>query len=151
MYVKGDRSQGPSGQVDPDLSLRVVKQDAQGIVVRGAKAHQSNCALAHEILVLPFRPLGQEEKEYAVSFAVQNGSKGLIHVWQHSLHDSRRLVARDMDLGSSSYGLEYHGTCLTIFDDVFVPLTFECQIQITKLKKPTHEWSRLGASGLEKY
>lgn len=121
MCVKGDRSKGPSEQADPDLYLRVVRQDAKGIVVRGAKAHQSNGALAHEILVLPFRPMGPEEKEYAVSFAVPNGTKGLIHVLQHSLHDSRRLAARNMDLGSISYGLEYHGTCLTIFDDVFVP------------------------------
>ena len=121
MCVKGDRSKTPAQQQDPDLYLRVVKRDAQGIVVRGAKAHQSNGALAHEILVIPLRPLGAEEEDYAVSFAVPNGSKGLIHVWQHNLHDSRRLVSRGRDLGSRDYGLEYHGTCLTIFNDVFVP------------------------------
>lgn len=121
MCVKGDRSKGPAAQHDPDLYLRVVRKDSKGIVVRGAKAHQSNGALAHEILVMPLRPLGQEEKDYAVSFAVPNGSEGLVHVLQHSLHDSRRMVAKGMDLGSSEYGLEYHGTCLTIFNDVFVP------------------------------
>lgn len=121
MCVKGDRSKGPSGQQDPDLYLRVVDQNSAGIVVRGAKAHQSNGALAHEILVMPFRPLGEGEKEYAVSFAVKNGTEGLIHVWQHNLHDSRRLVAENIDLGSGEFGLEYHGTCLTIFNDVFIP------------------------------
>ncbi|MDQ0286558.1 hypothetical protein J2Z49_001672 [Desulfofundulus luciae] len=40
---------------------------------------------------------------------MKNGTKGLIHIWQHNLHDSRRLVADDMDLGSILYGLEYHG------------------------------------------
>ncbi|KJS12860.1 MAG: hypothetical protein VR67_06595 [Peptococcaceae bacterium BRH_c8a] len=121
MCVKGDRSKGPLGQEDPDLYLRVVDKNAKGIVVRGAKAHQSNGALAHEILVVPFRPMGEGEEDYAVSFAVPNGAPGLVHVWQHNLHDSRRLVAKGTDLGSQAYGIEYHGTCLTIFNDVFVP------------------------------
>lgn len=121
MCVKGDRSKAPLQQEDPDLYLRVIEKNARGIVVRGAKAHQSNGALAHEIIVMPFRALREEEKDYAVAFAVKNGAPGLIHVWQHNLHDSRFLVAKGMDLGSEQYGLEYHGTCLTIFDDVFVP------------------------------
>ena len=119
MCVKGDRSKGPSQQQDPDLYLRVVEKNNRGIVVRGAKAHMSNGALAHEILVMPWRALGENEKDYAVSFAVPNGTRGLVHVWQYNLHDSRSLL--DHDLGSRLYGLEYHGTCLTIFDDVFVP------------------------------
>ncbi len=121
MCVKGDRSKGPTGQQDPDLYLRLVRKDSRGIVVRGAKAHQSNGALAHEILVIPLRPMGPEEKDYALAFAVQNGTEGLIHVWQHNLHDSRRMLATGMDLGSRDFGLEYHGTCLSIFNDVFIP------------------------------
>ena len=121
MCVKGDRSKGPSGQKDPDLYLRIVQKDHRGITVRGAKAHQTNGALSHETLVMPLRPLSEDEKDYAVSFAVKNDTKGLIHVWQYNLHDSRRLLDKDIDLGSKQYGLEYHGTCLTIFDDVFVP------------------------------
>jgi 4-hydroxybutyryl-CoA dehydratase/vinylacetyl-CoA-Delta-isomerase len=121
MCVKGDRSMGPLGQQDPDLYLRVVEKNSRGIIVRGAKAHQTNGALSHEILVMPLRALGRDEKDYAVSFAVQNGTKGLLHVWQYNLHDSRRLLDKDVDLGNKLFGLEYHGTCLTIFKDVFVP------------------------------
>ncbi|MFZ5649578.1 MAG: 4-hydroxyphenylacetate 3-hydroxylase N-terminal domain-containing protein [Bacillota bacterium] len=121
MCVKGDRGKGPAGQEDPDMYLRVVEKNNNGIVVRGAKAHQSNGALGHEIVVLPLRVMREDEKDYAVSFAVPNGTKGLIHVWQHNYHDSRRLAARGADLGGGEFGIAYHGTCLTIFDDVFVP------------------------------
>lgn len=121
MCVKGDRGKGPAGQKDPDMYLRVVEKNSRGIVVRGAKAHQSNGALGHEIIVLPLRAMGEKEKDYAVSFAVENGTRGLIHIWQHNYHDSRRLVAEGTDLGGREFGIAYHGTCLTVFDDVFVP------------------------------
>ncbi|MDQ0286557.1 aromatic ring hydroxylase [Desulfofundulus luciae] len=62
MCVKGDRSKGPAGQKDPDLYLRVVGKNEKGITVRGAKAHQSNGALAHEILVMPFRALAKAKR-----------------------------------------------------------------------------------------
>lgn len=136
MCVKGDRSKGPSGQRDRDLYLRVVEKNSRGIVVRGAKAHQSMGALTHEILVMPFRALGPDERDYAVSFAVPNGTKGLLHIWQYNLHDARRLLDREIDLGSREYGIEYHGTCLTVFDDVFVPWerVFMCgEYQYTRL------------------
>ncbi len=38
---KGDRGLAPSKQVDPDLYVRVVERNSDGIVVRGAKAHQT--------------------------------------------------------------------------------------------------------------
>ena len=121
MCVKGDRGRGPAHQKDPDMYLRVVEKNGKGIVVRGAKAHQSNGALGHEIIVLPLRAMGENEKDYAVSFAVANGARGLTHIWQHNYHDSRRMVATGTDLGGRDYGVAYHGTCLTVFDDVFIP------------------------------
>src|SRR4030042_3844550 len=38
--TKGDRSLPPSKQPDPDMYLRVIERRKDGIVVRGAKAHQ---------------------------------------------------------------------------------------------------------------
>lgn len=136
MCVKGDRGKGPLEQRDPDLYLRVVEKNSRGIVVRGAKAHQGMGALSHEILVMPFRAMGSDEKDYAVSFAVPNGTKGLVHIWQYNLHDAQRLLDEGMDLGSKEYGIEYHGACLTVFEDVFVPWerVFMCgEYQYTKL------------------
>ena len=50
---KGDRSKAPHAQADPDLFLRVVEQREDGIVVRGAKAHQTGICNSHEVIVMP--------------------------------------------------------------------------------------------------
>src|SRR5512139_3243365 len=39
--VKGDRSKAPSEQADPDLFLHVTRRTADGVYIRGAKAHQT--------------------------------------------------------------------------------------------------------------
>jgi 4-hydroxybutyryl-CoA dehydratase/vinylacetyl-CoA-Delta-isomerase len=119
--VKGNRSLGPSEQVDPDLFLRVVERRKDGVVVRGAKAHQTGAALSHEILVVPSRVLTEKDKDYAIAFAIPNGTKGLIYIFQHSLLDSRALVAKDIDLGNTKYSSSFGGTALMVFDDVFIP------------------------------
>ncbi|MGB9846288.1 MAG: 4-hydroxyphenylacetate 3-hydroxylase N-terminal domain-containing protein, partial [Desulfotomaculales bacterium] len=62
---KGDRSLRPSRQADPDLYLRVVGKNAEGIVVRGAKAHQTGAVNSHEICVLPTIAMTEEDKDYA--------------------------------------------------------------------------------------
>ena len=53
--VKGDRSLAPSAQSDPDLYVHIVERRADGIVVRGAKAHTSVSTNANELIVLPTR------------------------------------------------------------------------------------------------
>lgn len=118
--VKGDRAKRPSKQSDPDLFLRVVDERKDGIVVRGAKAHQSGAPIAHEILVSPTITMREEDKDYAIAFAIPNGAKGIVHIYQHSLSDSRKLIGEDIDLGNPEYGFG-HSTSLVIFDDVFVP------------------------------
>ena len=50
---KGDRSLPPHAQADPDLFLRIVSEREDGIVVRGAKAHQTGAINSHEIIVMP--------------------------------------------------------------------------------------------------
>ena len=54
---KGNRGPSSSAQEDPDLYLRAVERRADGIVVRGAKAHQTGIVNPHEILVMPYRRL----------------------------------------------------------------------------------------------
>jgi len=75
--VKGDRSRRPSDQSDPDLYLRVVEKRSDGIVVRGAKAHNSFAPLAEEIIVTPTRFLRENEKDWAVAFAVPGDAPGV--------------------------------------------------------------------------
>ncbi|MDR3588634.1 MAG: 4-hydroxyphenylacetate 3-hydroxylase N-terminal domain-containing protein [Negativicutes bacterium] len=114
--VKGDRVLGPSEQEDKDMYLRVVERRTDGIVVRGAKAHQTGSLSAHEIIVLPTRALKKEDKDYAVAFAIPTDSPGLIHVVGRSTLDMREL--QGCDIGNTMYS-KYCPT--VIFDDVFVP------------------------------
>jgi 4-hydroxybutyryl-CoA dehydratase/vinylacetyl-CoA-Delta-isomerase len=114
--VKGDRSLGPREQPDKDMYLRVVERREDGIVVRGAKAHQTGSLSAHEIIVLPTRAMRKGDEDYAVSFAVPADSPGLIHVVGRSSLDQRELDGCDMG------NVRYSKYCPTlIFNDVFVP------------------------------
>jgi len=114
--VKGDRSLSPHEQADKDSYLRVVEERAGGIVVRGAKVHQTGSLSSHEIIVIPTRALGKEDKEYALAFAVPSDTKGLVHVIGRSTLDMRELEG--CDIGNTLYS-KYCPTL--IFDDVFVP------------------------------
>ena len=55
--MKGDRSVAPNAQSDPDMYLRIVEKRDDGIVVRGAKAHQTGSLSSHEVIVLPTRAM----------------------------------------------------------------------------------------------
>ncbi|MCJ7810987.1 MAG: 4-hydroxybutyryl-CoA dehydratase, partial [Dehalococcoidia bacterium] len=50
---KGNRGLRPSEQEDPDLYVHVVERRKDGIVVRGAKVHQTGAVNSHELVVLP--------------------------------------------------------------------------------------------------
>jgi len=115
--VKGDRSLRPSDprQEHPDLYVRIVDKNKEGIVVRGAKAHITGAAYYNEILVLPCRNMTEADKDYAVSFALPANTKGLIQI-PHPMH---------YRLGENEFPIELpirgHTDSLIIFDDVFVP------------------------------
>lgn len=117
--MKGDRSKRPHQQKDPDLYLHVVEKREDGIVVRGAKAHQTGAANSHEVIVMPTRALGPEDKDYAVSFAVPIDAEGLVNIFSRQTNDTRRLDG-DIDCGNAKYGI-VGGETLMIFNDVFVP------------------------------
>lgn len=114
--VKGDRSLGPQEQADKDMYLHVVKRSADGIIVRGAKAHQTGSLSSHEIIVMPTRALRKGDEDYAVSFAMPTDTPGLIHVVGRSSLDMREMEG--CDIGN----IRYSKYCPTvIFNDVFVP------------------------------
>lgn len=118
--AKGDRSLSPGQQSDPDVYLRVIEARADGIIVRGAKAHQSGAALAHFNLVAPTTSMKENEKQFAVAFAVPPNAKGIVHIAEAPAPNSRRLIDNDeMDFGNFKYGV--HGSTLVVFNNVFVP------------------------------
>ena len=115
---KGDRSLSPSQQEDPDLYVRVVERREDGIVIRGAKAHQTGSINSHEHLIMPTIAMGPEDKDYAVSFAVPTGSKGIYMIYGRQSCDTRKLEGGTIDVGNSEFGGQ---EALVVFDDVFVP------------------------------
>ncbi len=115
---KGDRSKAPHDQADPDLFLHVVERREDGIVVRGAKAHQTGILNSHEVIVMPTIAMGPDDKDYAVSFAVPLDTKGLFMIIGRQSCDTRKCEGSEMDVGNSEFG---GVEALVIFDDVFVP------------------------------
>ncbi|MCB2308221.1 4-hydroxyphenylacetate 3-hydroxylase family protein [Clostridium estertheticum] len=116
---KGDRGLSPSKQEDPDMYLHVVERRPDGIIVRGAKAHQTGICNSHEVLVMPTQAMRPEDKDYAVSFSVPTDTKGIIMILGRQSCDTRKSEeGADIDVGNYNYG---GVEALTIFDDVFVP------------------------------
>ncbi len=113
--VKGDRGKRPGDQTDPDLYLRIVERRSNGIVVRGAKAHNSFAPLAEEIIAIPTRFLRPEESDWAVAFAIPGDWPGVKLVVRGARYRDRIPELSSLHSGK--------GECesFTIFDDVFIP------------------------------
>jgi 4-hydroxybutyryl-CoA dehydratase/vinylacetyl-CoA-Delta-isomerase len=114
--VKGDRSLRPSEQKDPDMYLHVVDRNKDGIVVRGAKIHQTGSLCSHWGLIVPTREMREADKDYAVCFALPTDTDGLIHVYGRGTLEARPL--QDCDLGNVEFS---KFAPMIIFDNVFVP------------------------------
>ncbi|NNJ32125.1 4-hydroxyphenylacetate 3-hydroxylase family protein [Lacrimispora defluvii] len=115
---KGDRGLAPHAQPDPDMYLRVVERREDGIVVRGAKAHQTGIINSQEVIVMPTVAMGPDDKDYAVSFAVPVDAEGIVMIIGRQSCDTRKLEGSQMDVGNSEFG---GVEALVVFDDVFVP------------------------------
>ncbi|WP_018085252.1 4-hydroxyphenylacetate 3-hydroxylase family protein [Desulfurispora thermophila] len=115
---KGDRSLRPSQQADPDLYLHIVRETADGIIVRGAKVHQTGAINSHEICVMPTIAMTAADSDYAVCFAIPADSPGIIYIYGRQSCDTRKLEGGEIDLGNARYGGQ---EALVIFNDVFVP------------------------------
>jgi len=115
---KGDRGLPPHKQPDPDLFVHVVEKKEDGIIVRGAKAHQTGAANSHEILVMPTVSLKPEDKDYAVSFALPLDTPGITLIFGKQTNDERKLGT--LDQGNPIYGV-VGGEALVVFNNVFVP------------------------------
>lgn len=114
--VKGDRSLRPSQQKDPDMYLRVVSKDSKGIVVRGAKIHQTGSLCAHWGLVVPTREMREADKDYAVCFSFPVDAEGVIHVYGRGTLESRAM--EECDMGNVEFS---KFAPMVLFQDVFIP------------------------------
>jgi 4-hydroxybutyryl-CoA dehydratase/vinylacetyl-CoA-Delta-isomerase len=115
---KGDRSLPPHQQPDPDVYVHVVERRDDGIVVRGAKAHQTGACNSHEIIVMPTIAMREGDEDFAVSFSCPADAPGVFYVYGRQSCDTRKLEGNELDVGNAQYGGQ---EALMVFDDVFVP------------------------------
>lgn len=113
--AKGDRSLRPGEQADPDQYVHVVERREDGVVVRGAKLHNTMSPYADEIIVIPTRALTGTEQDYAIAFAIPADAEGVYLVGREG-YFSKREPGMEAPIGE--YGdIE----SFTVFDNVFVP------------------------------
>ncbi len=116
---KGDRSKAPHAQADPDMFVRIKERRPDGIVVRGAKVHQTGSVNSHWHIVMPTQAMKEDDKDYAVCFACPSDAEGLYMIYGRQSCDTRKLEeGADVDLGNKQFGGQ---EALVVFDDVFIP------------------------------
>jgi len=115
--AKGDRSLRPSKQVQhKDYYVRVVKNNKDGIIVRGAKMHIGKAPCSNEIFVCPTRNHREEDKDYAVAFAIPANTPGV------TIISKAPEVFEEGNYDDYPFNTCYFGAQGTIiFEDVFVP------------------------------
>ena len=116
---KGDRSKAPHAQTDKDMYVRIVERREDGIVVRGAKAHQTGSINSHWHIIMPTVAMREADADYAVSFACPSDAEGLFMIYGRQSCDTRKMEEGcAIDTGNQKYGGQ---EALVVFDDVFIP------------------------------
>lgn len=117
--VKGDRSLHPSQQKQhQDYYLRIVDRQKDGIVVRGAKVHISSTPGANELLCAPCRTHGEDDKDYALAFALPINTPG---IKLFAVEPVQRVYGEEGKFDYPKASTRQPTECLIVFDDVFVP------------------------------
>ena len=116
--TKGDRSKRPNQQPDPDAFLHIVDENNDGIIVRGAKVHQTGYLNSHRVIIMPTLALRSGEEEYAVSFGIDTNAKGITLIYGRQSCDTRKMEDGKLDIGNYKFGGQ---EIFVIFEDVFVP------------------------------
>ncbi len=114
---KGDRSKPPSLQSDPDMSLRIVEEKKDGIVVRGAKVMICGVAAANELFVMPGTGYKESDKDYAVSFVIPRDIDNLTIIEARRPSDTREQE-EGFDIPVDIGGITQ---AYILFEDVFIP------------------------------
>jgi 4-hydroxybutyryl-CoA dehydratase/vinylacetyl-CoA-Delta-isomerase len=115
---KGDRGKAPADQSDPDLFVRVVERRPGGVVLRGAKMHQTGCLNSHWIVVMPTMRLRPADKDYAIAAAIPVDHPGLTYIYGRQSCDTRAMEGGEIDQGNAKFSGQ---EAMILIDDVFVP------------------------------
>jgi 4-hydroxybutyryl-CoA dehydratase/vinylacetyl-CoA-Delta-isomerase len=117
---KGDRSKGPTDQLDPDQYVHVVERRKEGVVIRGAKLHMTGGVNSHEILVMPTTTMDERSREYAIVGAIPVDAAGVTMIFGRQASDDRRDKKERIDSGKPTFGA-VGGEAVIAFEDAFIP------------------------------
>ncbi len=115
---KGDRSKAPHEQTDPDMFVHIVERRKDGIVVSGAKLHQTGSINSHWHLFMPTQAMQEADKDYACVFACPSDADGIYMIYGRQSCDTRKLEGCITDTGNIKYGGQ---EALVVLDNVFIP------------------------------
>lgn len=115
---KGDRSKAPNQQSDPDMYVHVVERRKDGIVVSGAKCHQTGSINSHWHLFMPTIAMNEADKDWAVCFACPSDAEGVYMIYGRQSCDTRKLEHCNIDVGNAKFGGQ---EALVVLDNVFIP------------------------------
>ena len=115
---KGDRSLPPHKQADPDLFLRIVKRDAGGIYISGAKMHQTGAVNSHWLIVMPTMRMTDADKDWSVVGAVRVDASGLTYIVGRQTNDTRAVDGGKLDAGNAQFAGQ---ESMIVFENVFIP------------------------------
>jgi len=115
---KGDRSKAPHEQADPDVFVHVVERRKDGIVVCGAKCHQTGAVNSHWHIFMPTIAMGEADRDWAVSFACPTDAEGVSLIYGRQSSDTRKLEGCAIDTGNAKFGGQ---EALVVLDHVFIP------------------------------
>lgn len=114
---QANRSVSGSEQLGGQLAARVVEEEDDGVVIRGARMLATIAPIADELLVFPSTVLRgtPEDAPYSFAFAIQNDAPGLRYLCRTGLHHGGSH--HDEPLASRFEEVD----AVVVFDDVFVP------------------------------
>ena len=116
---KGDRSKAPHEQADADMFVHVVERRPDGIVVCGAKCHQTGSINSHWHIFMPTISMGEADKDWAVSFACPTDADGMYMIYGRQSCDTRKMEEDScIDVGNARFGGQ---EALVVLDHVFIP------------------------------
>jgi 4-hydroxyphenylacetate 3-monooxygenase len=117
IFPQANRAVGPSQQRDQTIAARIVDENDNGIVIRGARMLATIGPFADEILVMPSTVLKgtADDAPYSYAFALPCDAPGL-----------RFLCRESFDLGRSHFDHPLasrfeEADAIVVFDDVLVP------------------------------
>ena len=116
---KGDRGLPPHKQKYKDLFLHIVERREDGIVVSGAKCHQTGSINSHWHIFMPTQAMREEDKDFAVSFACPTDAEGMYMIYGRQSCDTRKMEKdNQIDVGNPKFGGQ---EALVVLDNVFIP------------------------------